>query len=180
MAGQFKRRWQITSRTLMLFVLSCAAVLAVYLISRDRVGRWLFRVVYVAKTEFAPQDVRRFEDLVGVRLPPNATIDLATVGGHRDHVLTVRIQMPVEEATEFRQRLQMLARPTNISFLGTLQNAAPQLKNVALQVDSAFQVGDAEQVIVCKPENGRVIVYFEAYDCIGPEFHEIWDMFSLR
>ena len=180
MAGQFKRRWQITSRTLILFVLFCAAGSAVYLISRDRVGRWLFRVVYLVKTEFTPQDVRRFEDLFGARLPPNATIDLATIGGHRDYVLTVRIQMPLEEATEFRQTLHKFATPTDISFIETLDSGAPQWKNVALQVDSAFQVGDAEQFIVCKPENGRVIVYFEAYDCIGPEFHEIWDMFSLR
>jgi hypothetical protein len=177
-AEESRKSRQFNLRTLFLFILFCAAILGIYRVPREAVGRWLFGYTNLSKTKFTQQDLTRLEDVIGVKLPPSAIVDLATISGHRDHELTVRVQVPLEESKEFRQTLQRLATPTSMDFLGELQSAAPEWRGAVLRVDSAFQVGDAKQYIFCKPENGRVTVYFEAYDWLDFNFGEAWLVFS--
>jgi hypothetical protein len=64
-----------------------------------------------------------------------------------------------------------------MAFLGNLQSAAPQWRNMQLAVESAYQIQNDRQVIVCQPEGNQVAIYFEAYNWLGADFTPILDMF---
>lgn len=179
-AAECKSRRQFTVRALMLAVLFCAVVLVLFLVSRDRLGRWLLRPAHVARSEFSTHEMRQFEKILGVKLPSNSRIDLATISGHRDHEFTVRIRIPGEEFDAFRKNLQMVAAPVSMRFLGEIQSAAPQWRTAALDVDAALQIGNSSQMILCKDVNGTATAYFEAYDWLGADLTGAFEILSAQ
>jgi hypothetical protein len=177
-AADYNLRRRLTTWALTLVVLSCAIALVLFLVSGGGVGRWLFRSAGLARTEFSSDEARRLERILGVALPANARIDMATISGHRDHEFTVRMRIPGGDVNALRSKLQMAAAPVNMAFLGTLQSAAPPWRTTPLDVEAAFQVGQASQWILCKEVNGTVTAYFEAYDWLGADLTEAVEILS--
>src|SRR4051794_4754005 len=84
--------------------------------SRDVARYVLFGHPTFLATDFTSGHVYQLEHLFGIALPPGAIVDLATVSGHRDHELTVRIHIPAARASEFRQALQKIVVKPDMAF----------------------------------------------------------------
>jgi hypothetical protein len=90
------------------------------------------------------------------------------------------MRLPRSEAGTLEQAIQQQATEPTMAFLGSLVSGAPDWSGAELNVGSNWQVGNARQFIVCKPEGNSVAVYFEGYAWLDEEVGQTAEILFAR